>query len=246
MERMLWVEKEMEWFHGPMRLALGVSVIRRWRVQGWQGWLIKNVKRPKCSNNGYVCGIKVWEWSDMIWCVSIGVKLRAEMASARVKEPQDMCEICWVDSCKVYLLISDLSAILTMMVKACTRLQVGGEDDECKVDRDDKWKKWRGESVQILDKYVDINFENDQIRFDVSGLSWRWKERWWVQGWRGDWKSVKIGEWIVVKYIYWIVKRDFNWRWWIRLALGWKLKEKGMSARWTGIINEKCKEAKVF
>ena len=38
----------------------------------------------------------------------------------------------------MYLLISDLSAILVMMVKACTRVKVGGEDDECKVDRDDK------------------------------------------------------------------------------------------------------------
>jgi hypothetical protein len=38
----------------------------------------------------------------------------------------------------VYLLISNLSAILVMMVKACIRLKVGGEDDECKVDRDNK------------------------------------------------------------------------------------------------------------
>ena len=43
-----------------------------------------------------------------------------------------------MDSCKVYLFISDLSAILVMMVKACTRVEVRGDDDECKVDRNDK------------------------------------------------------------------------------------------------------------
>ena len=43
-----------------------------------------------------------------------------------------------MNSCRVYLLIYDLSEILVMMVKACIKLEVGGEDNECKVDRDNK------------------------------------------------------------------------------------------------------------
>ena len=75
-----------------------------------------------------------------------------------------------------------------------------------------------------MDMYVGIKFEDDQIRFDVWGKGERLKERWGMQGWKGDWKSVKIDEYIVVKYIDWSGCLDFEWRWWIRLALGWKLK----------------------
>ena len=38
----------------------------------------------------------------------------------------------------MYLLISDLIVILVMMVKACTRVEVGGEDNKCKVNRNEK------------------------------------------------------------------------------------------------------------
>jgi hypothetical protein len=49
---MLGMEKEMEEFDGQIRLALGISEMRKCWVQGWQEWLMKKVKKAKCVNIG--------------------------------------------------------------------------------------------------------------------------------------------------------------------------------------------------
>ena len=53
--------------------------------------------------------------------------------------------------------------------EACTGDYVGGGDGECKVDSDDKSKKWIGKCVCIRPMSVEIKFEDDLIRFGLSG-----------------------------------------------------------------------------
>ena len=145
----------------------------------------------------------VWIYDMLMWIQSLKMigcdvmcqrmfKVGIMMAGARPNQWLELSKNCWVVLYKVCLPVLKVWWFGEWLLRLAPGIMICGGDDWRKDDSDMKSEMWIDRYVEILYNCVEIQFEDDQIRFEWSRHEWREMRRCVVQGLNNGWKWMRI------------------------------------------------------